>query len=379
MQAAAGAGSLILVAGEAGMGKTALARAAAAAADGFLVMQASCPGPGETPPFGAWPEACFSRAGGTQTRASVIEWLASLARPILLILEDLQWADPASCELLASVADKVSTAPVVVLVTYGSDELHRKDPFAVCLPRLRQPWADHLQLQPLGTQELRLLGTPSRAPVSPLLATELLWETPAPGSPCVTARELFSLRLASLDEAARELVGAAAVLGQRFSRRLLSTMSGRSVRQVSAGLEPAIACRLIRPLGDGYCEFLHATAREAVLEGLIVPQRRRFHVQAADALLGRSAGDAFRIGLHLHRGGDPRAADHLMLAADAARRAGALVQAEQLYEQALEWLPEPGPRRRCCLCKLCLTLWCSGQPGRARSCYEEVTISQTGR
>jgi hypothetical protein len=385
VQAVAGTGSLILLGGDAGMGKTALARTAAAAADGFLVMTGACPGPGETPPFGVWPEACLSRVVGAQPKVAALNWLAGLSRPVLLVIEDLQWADPASCELLTRVTERLSTAPVVVLATYGSDELHRKAPFTASLPWLRQHCAASLQLQPFGPEDLGALAARCGAPrgqrltgmrcPSPLLATELLYE-PQDLGPCTSAKDLFSLRLARLGAAVRELVEAAAVLGQRFSRRLLATMSGLSVREVSAGLAEATACRLIRPAGESYSEFVHATAREAALEGLILPRRRRFHVQAADALLGRSTGDPFRIGLHLHRGGDPRAADYLMLAADTARRAGALAQAEQLYEYALEWLPEPGPRRRCCLCKLCLTLRCSGQPGRARSCYEEVTISK---
>ncbi|HWI63230.1 MAG TPA: AAA family ATPase [Symbiobacteriaceae bacterium] len=380
--AAFGKGSLVLVAGEAGMGKTTLAEAAAAEAAEFATTFGRCPGPGETPPFGPWAEA-LHRAPGVCSEKAVAELLAKAGRPVLIILEDMQWADPASCGLLARVAERIATLPAVLLVTYDSDELHRKHPLFEHLSQLRQRAAECLQLRPFGPEELAELagrsgGSAARAAglggaVSPLLATELLAEQNGIG-PCATARELFAARLALLDQESRELLQAAAVSGPRFSRRLLSAMTGRPAAEVTADLRPAADYRLVRPDGNGSYEFVHPTAREAALEGLILPQRRRYHVQVADALLCMSAGTPFLIGLHLSLGGDPRAADYLMVAGDSARLAGALAQAEQLYEQALEWLPNPGPRRLCCLLKLCLTLRASGQSGRARICFEEANL-----
>src|SRR5207237_196100 len=149
---------LVLIAGEAGIGKTTLAQSLAAEAlgQGARILIGSCHDLGETPPYGPWVELLAappadasvpsppdfrgittptSRAADfTQTR----DYLAALAarQPLVLLLEDLHWADPASLDLLRGLARSLATLPVLLLATYRPEDLTRHHPLYVLLPAL---------------------------------------------------------------------------------------------------------------------------------------------------------------------------------------------------------------------------------------------------
>jgi hypothetical protein len=144
-----GRGSLVLIGGEAGIGKTALAEAICreAAERGAIVLVGRCYDLTETPPYGPWVEAftrypsgenlpplpvAFATRGTVGAVASqdalfrqVLDFFTALAatRPVVLLLDDLHWSDPASLDLLRFLARSVSALPLLVLVTYRADEL----------------------------------------------------------------------------------------------------------------------------------------------------------------------------------------------------------------------------------------------------------------
>lgn len=185
----AGQGSLVLIGGEAGIGKTALAEAVCqdAEAQGALVLVGRCYDLTETPPYGPWIElfaryrptdgdpslpAAFTERGTVGAVASqsllfrqVEDFLAALAtsrpegtRPVALLLDDLHWADPASLVLLRSLARALATLPLLLVATYRSDELTRRHPLSQLLPMLvRESRAERLDLRPLGERDLREL------------------------------------------------------------------------------------------------------------------------------------------------------------------------------------------------------------------------------
>jgi predicted ATPase len=179
--ALAGRGSLVLIGGEAGIGKTALAEALLrdAAEQGALVLVGRCYDLTETPPYGSWVEA-FERLAAEHDRASlpaplgnseavanqavlfaqVRDFLAALAReqPLVLLLDDLHWADPASLDLLRSLARWVGTLPILVVVAYRADEVTRRHPLSQLLPLLvREAPVARLALRPLDLQDVAAL------------------------------------------------------------------------------------------------------------------------------------------------------------------------------------------------------------------------------
>ena len=177
--ALAGRGSLVLIGGEAGIGKTALAEAVAreAAGQGALVLIGRCYDLTETPPYGPWIEVFEqipTEHGGSRLPsplgdgeaatsqaalfARVRDFLGVLSaeRPLVLLLDDLHWADPASLDLLRTLARHVAGLSLLLLATYRSDEVTRRHPLAQLLPALvREAHAARLDLRPLDDEAMR--------------------------------------------------------------------------------------------------------------------------------------------------------------------------------------------------------------------------------
>src|SRR4051812_42893502 len=151
-----GQGSLVLIGGEAGIGKTALADALCreAAGTGARVLIGHCYDRTETPPYGPWSEIArriealpdaakappVPRLDGASSQADLFaqarDFLVDLtaARPHVLVLEDLHWADSASLDLLRFIARGINELPLLLLATYRSEELDRLHPLAALLP-----------------------------------------------------------------------------------------------------------------------------------------------------------------------------------------------------------------------------------------------------
>jgi hypothetical protein len=182
---AAGHGSLALIGGEAGAGKTTLAEAllAEAVEQGATVLIGRCYDLSETPPYGPWIEA-LGRAtavdglpplplavlppgrdgaalvGAEAIQAGVRDFLAALAarRTVVLLLEDLHWADPASLDLLRAVARDLAARPLLLLATYRDDEIAPDHRLAALLPALaREARAARLDLRPLDAAAIGAL------------------------------------------------------------------------------------------------------------------------------------------------------------------------------------------------------------------------------
>lgn len=177
-----GRGSVVLIGGEAGIGKTALAEALCreATEQDALVLMGRCFDLTETPPYGPWVDlfskyqsgdgspalpAAFARPGVLGEVASqatffraVREFLASLAahRPLVLLLDDLHWGDPASLDLLRVLARDLSAMPLLVVVAYRTEEVARDHPLHTLVPPLvREASAARLDLHPLTEGDVR--------------------------------------------------------------------------------------------------------------------------------------------------------------------------------------------------------------------------------
>lgn len=411
--AAAGEGGLVLLGGEAGIGKSALLAALLREAGAWRFATGRCPGAGETPPFGPWLEAVaglgkepaplpppFGAAGGEWTPAAMAGalagWLGGGEQPVLLALEDLHWADPASLELLRHAAPRLERRPVLLIATYRSDELHRHHPLWSLLPELKRLGAGQLLLDRLpeaAVASLAVQALPGLAGVEgfarrlfqrtdghPLFVTELLAAAARAGAPPPddaplpeTIRQVIDRTLAKLSPEGGQVLAVGAIIGERFPYDLLLRAAGVSEEAAAGALEEAVALHLLRPEGEpgDTFAFAHALIREAILAGLIGPRRRRWHTAIAEALLAGPSPPVEALAYHLDRAADPRAADSLIAAGGRALRLGALAQAEAALDRALELLPEADSRRGEILIQLG---WAVRWGGHARSwaCFEEA-------
>ncbi len=398
--ALAGHGALVLIGGEAGIGKTALAEALLpqARAQGTLVLIGQCYDLAETPPYGPWAEALapypadlpplsatLTRAGQGGAVASqavlfrqVREALAAMAarQPLLLFLDDLHWADPASLDLLRYLARGLATLPVLLLAAYRTEELTRQHPLYTLLPRLvREAHADRLDLRPLRDDDVRAL-VGGRYPLSPADVARLVahLQAHAEGNPFYLgelvraleeggllrpAEEGWTLgdlalvrvppflqqvvegRLARLGEGVRGLLDVAAVIGQEVSLALWSTVSGAGEDTLLHVVEHAVAGHLLAESVDGgTVRFTHALIREALYEGLLTRRRRDWHRRAAEALVAAPQSDPDTVAYHFRQAGDVRTVAWLLRAGERAWRTWAWASAADRYEAALALLPE---------------------------------------
>jgi DNA-binding SARP family transcriptional activator len=400
-----GAGSVVLVTGEAGMGKSRLAAHLAGQATrlGARVILGQCHETDQILAFGPWAEA-LRQAGSSARVAEVVEGLGparrgelarllpelaggaapasgeplplfdavaamlqrlSAAGPVVLILEDLHWADEMSVRLLAFVARRVAGWSLLVLATARPEELHDA-PFVRraldALASLSQCVA--IDLAPLSRDETTRL-VQALAPVNaatggeplgrqvwllseghPFTVVEMLRMVRHPGAPNVTAtaglprrvREAVALRLERLGDRARRLVEVAAVIGRQFDVELLALAAGLDAASVADGLEELVRRRVVESVGDGF-RFVHHRVLE-VARPAVLPRRAQLHRRVAEAIEKRYATDLEpHLGAlldHYQRAGVwERAVTYLQRTGDLARRRGAYREALVAYETAL--------------------------------------------
>ena len=406
--ALAGRGRLVLLGGEAGIGKTTLAKALVREADarGACVLTGHCYDLTNTPPYGPWldliagyptdpdrpsPPAAF--AGGVLKRvtdqaalfAEVRRFLAALSddRPLLVLLEDLHWADPSSLELLRNIAPHLRQWSILLLATYRVDELTRRHHFSQQLPALvREAEGLRLDLRRLDAGALRMLVAAhyqlpaadearlvayldQHAEGNPFFATELLraleeeallwpdgdgWALAALDRVVVPSflRQVIDGRVARLGDDVREPLAIAATIGQDVPLSLWGAIARLDDEALLAIVEKAVEAHLLAAERDGTrVRFVHALTREALYEGVFPPRRRLWHRSVAETLIASSSPDPDAIAFHLQQAGDPLAWEWLVQAGDRAQRAYAWVTAAERVHAAADLLATvPDQERR---------------------------------
>ncbi|MHB8644965.1 MAG: helix-turn-helix transcriptional regulator [Thermomicrobiales bacterium] len=398
--ALAGQGSMVLIGGEAGIGKTALVDALCqeATEQGALILTGRCFDLAETPAYGPWlylferyhPDdalpphpAAFSRRGivGAVTSQrdlfrQILDFVEALTsqRPVLLFLDDLHWSDPASLDLLRFLAHSIATLPLMILVTYRSDDLTRHHPLYQMLPVLeREAHANRLDLRRLSAPNVRALLA-SRYPLADTDTDRLvayLFER-AEGNAFFTiqllraleeeevlrrigndwglgdldrvrlpmaVRQVIDGRLLRLDAESQRLLAVAAVIGQEVSFAVWATAVGQDEATLLETVEQATAAHLIDAIADGSgVRFVHALIRQALYEGIVPLRRRRIHGQVGDALAAMPNADPNAVAYHFQQAGDAQAIAWLVKAGERAEQIGALLTAAARFEMALALL-----------------------------------------
>lgn len=286
---------------------------------------------------------------------------AARERPLLVVIEDVHWADDSSRDLLTVLLTRGFNAPVTLVVTYRSDDLHRRHPLHDVLATwTRLPLLTRLHLQPLRRdQMLQLVRGLDEAPSSsagvlevvrradgnPFFAEELV----AGGDAARTTGDLTRLlrvRLDQLDAPARHLVQAASLAGGSVHPDLLGEVTGLDPEALDEALHQSIDHHIIEPCGPSDFRFRHALLGETIAQELLPGARRRLHSAWLTTLRAHpeitASADLAR---HAAATGDlAAAADAAVAAGDEAMRVGGARDALRLYEAALGWTDDAGRR-----------------------------------
>lgn len=341
-------GTVVALVGEAGVGKTRLAEELCAVAGrrgGALLVGRSYES-AQIVPYGVWIEAIrdgletvrnavsglspawrtelarlLPELGSAETPSPlasdvtpIFEALTQLAehlvveRPLVLLLEDLHWADEMSLRLLPYLTRRLRTWPALMVVTLREEELSDAPLLQRVLDEIaRSGLLVHMVVSPLSRAETARLvqvvaggDSPSTlleehiwriSEGNPFLAVEatrafddgtrppepLPWPTPK------RIRDLVLLRLDRLSERARHLVTVASVIGRPFDFEVLWRAAGVEEHEAARGLEEIVRRRLLHGVGEQF-DFLHALVRDVTVRELLEPQRMLLHRAIARAL-----------------------------------------------------------------------------------------------
>ncbi|MYR43347.1 AAA family ATPase, partial [Streptomyces sp. SID5910] len=426
----------VLVAGDAGVGKTRVLDevAARAAAAGTTVLTGHCVDLGDVGlpylPFteilgvlsgderfaavsaahpvterllGGGPE---DDAGAPRSRLLLFEAVAALltdladTTPLLLVLEDLHWADQSSRDLLRFLLSRgvLQHHRIAVFASYRADDLHRRHPLRPLLAELvRLPAVERLELRPLPDADvarlvraLRERPLPDttvhriveRAEGNAFYAEELVaaTDTPAGGVPSGLA-DVLLIRFEQLSETAQQVLRTAAVAGRRVGHDLLRDAVGLPEDELESALREAVERQLLVSGEGNTYSFRHALAREAVYADLLSGERSRLHGAFARLLAGpgRRSGSAAERAHHYRESHDlPEALAASLEAADHAQRVGAPAEELRHLEAVLDlWSAVDAAARPAGPDAVTLTLRASAAAAHAGELHRAVSLTRS--
>jgi DNA-binding CsgD family transcriptional regulator len=417
-RAAAGESTAVVVGGEAGVGKTRLLREFATQVTGWRVLTGTCIDLGEAgPPFGPMVEmlrALVRVDGAGAIRAHAGPAAAELGRlvpeldvpdgdrpadapggatrlfevvlglferlavdePVLLLVEDLHWADRSTRDLLAYLIHQLGTARVAIVTTYRADELNRRHPLRPWLAELeRSGRAERVDLERFDRDDVAallhgILGevpTPeaveavfARSDGNAFFTEELVAAGGTLSSVRVSTSELppslrdvLLVRVEGCADETQELLRLAAAAGRTVHHGLLAAVANRDDAQLREQLRDAIAQQLIEPSGEQEYTFRHALLQEALYDELLPGERVDVHAAYARTLSehpelagGDRAGVSSLLAHHWYAAHDlgPALAASIAAAIEA-ERVTAVPEARGHFERALSlWSTAPGDR-----------------------------------
>jgi DNA-binding CsgD family transcriptional regulator len=398
--AEAGRAVAALVSGDAGVGKSRLVSEVSklAAGRGFIVLSGQCAELGDSVPYLPLADALRGAAESSGVRdalasrpalgrllpeggdagtanevrsglarqqmfGAVLGLLTELAAaaPVLLVLEDLHWADASTRDLVTFLSRVLHRERVALIGTYRTDDLHRRHPLRPVVAELqRLPSVISVDLAPLAPSALaehltaaapgRLDATElndivARAEGNAYYAEELLAASISGESaehhalPAGLAALLLN-RVEQLSDATQQVLRAAAVAGRRADDELVRAASGLAAAEYEGAVREAVTHQLLVPDGtEGYV-FRHALLREAVYADLLPGERTRLNATMSSLLSDEQQlavpGTAAELAQHCLASHDiPGAFAASVRAGDEAERLGAPAEAHRHYDQAL--------------------------------------------
>ena len=314
-----------------------------------------------------------AETGGEATQSRVFEALLQLLetlsddQPVVLVLEDLHWADSSTRHFVRFLARTICNERLLVLGTYRSDELHRRHPLRPLLAELASdPYTRLLELPRFTPEELAeqlegiLADRPdpdlvervyARSEGNPLYAEEILAAgLDGRGALPPTLRDALMLRVERLSPRVQELLRWLACQ-PAADHELMVAVAGLDQPELRDALREAVTSHIVVTVDDDSYGFRHALLREVVYDDLLPGERTQMHAALAGALEERiAAGESgahitAQVAHHWAAAGDqPRALAAAVRAAIAAVRVNAFGEAQALFERALGlWDRVPDP------------------------------------
>jgi len=309
-------------------------------------------------------------------------------KPLLILLDDLQWADEATVLLLRDLSERVGASRMVVIGTYWDSELESGRPFATMLSRmLRRRRAQRIPVGRLTDKDVeRIVAGMAETPLSPiqligiqaategnplfvehsflyLAESESMFGGGARAQASFTeedlelaqsVRGLIGRRIQRLSEPAQRMLVAAAVIDRDFDIALLEAFGELAGHELRDALDEATRGHFLVAAGPQNFRFAHDLVRQRVLGGLPMPRVQAYHLAVADTLervYGKSAPDhSAEIGFHLYQAGTAadayRTATFLGHAAKNALAVGAFEEVLRLVDSTVQLLPADKTKER---------------------------------
>jgi DNA-binding CsgD family transcriptional regulator/tetratricopeptide (TPR) repeat protein len=399
-EAAAGRPVVALVSGDAGVGKTRLVTELSVAArhTGYAVLTGRCAELTDTVPYLPLADALRDAAAGALAAGPLLEALASRpvlsqllpdvdsgrppggdmpglaqqqlfgavlgmlselaeASPVLLVLEDLHWADRSTRDLVTFLSRALHRERLAIVVTYRTDDMHRRHPLRPVVGELtRLPNVTTIALDPLSPSAMAehlssLSGRPldaamldsliTRAEGNAYYAEELLAASSAGDGLPAGLADLLLARTERLSPAAQQVLRTAAATGRRVDDELARQASGLAGPEYDDAVREAVAHQLLVPDGEQGYSFRHALLREAIYGDLLPGERTRLHGRLAELLnderrLAEVPGTAAELAHHSLASHDvPGAFAASVSAGREAERLAAPAEAHRHYDRAL--------------------------------------------
>ncbi|MFP3963137.1 BTAD domain-containing putative transcriptional regulator [Actinomadura fulvescens] len=391
--AAAGRCTVALVSGEAGMGKTSLLERLGDTLgdEGWTRAWGSAPETGGAPAAWPWaellrelaaiepPEGDLARTlgpllgdavtgpgadattGRFRLHLAVGDYLGALSRkaPLLLVLDDLHWADEETLALLTGLPARLRGRPVLVIGTFRQAEV--PDRLAAALATLARQEPLRVELAGLASAEVATLvravcatevdeadvaGIVERTGGNPFFTREIARLLDAEGPPAAVrgvpagVGDVLRRRVGRLPEAAQSILRNAAVVGRDVDLGVLTEVSGGDEDAVIEAVEAGLASGLIVEPAAGRIRFGHALVRDSLYDGLSRIRRTRLHSRVAAALERRRPDEIAALAHHFLAAGDQpaKAVHYARLAADAAAARFAHGTAADLLVRAADQL-----------------------------------------
>src|SRR2546430_396845 len=333
-------------------------------------------------------------------------------KPLLIVLDDLQWADEATVMLLRDLAERVIGSRIVVLGTCWDSELDSGRPFATVMSRLlRRRRAQRIVLNRLSDQDVeRIVAGMAEAPLTPvqLLGIQAATE----GNPLFvehsflymaesesklggarpqssyteedlelaqSVRGLIGRRIQRLSEPAQRMLVAAGIIGRDFDIPLLEAFGELSGHELRDALDEATRGHFLAAAGKETYRFAHDLVRQRALAALPLPRLPAYHLPVAGTLervYGKFANEhAAEIGYPLYQAGTAadalRTATFLGQAAQNALAVGAFEEVMRLVDSTLQLLPPDKTRERAeGLTNRAQALWGLGRHDEAKASWQ---------